>query len=152
MLDHLDSVNNRHIMAEPPTLYLFLKYLHVACVSLSGVGFLVRGILALRGSAFIRQTWVRVLPHINDSLLLAAAIGLAAMSRQYPFVADWLTAKIIGLCIYIALGSYALGSARNRSRRHRPLAFFAALAVFGWIVSVALSKDAAVIWHGVGLN
>jgi hypothetical protein len=32
------------------------------------------------------------------------------------------------------------------------LAFFAALAVFGWIVSVALSKDAAVIWHGIGLN
>jgi uncharacterized membrane protein SirB2 len=119
---------------------------------LSGLGFLVRGILALRGSVVIKQAWVRVLPHINDSLLLAAAIGLAAMSRQYPLVADWLTAKVIGLCIYIALGSYALGSGRERNRRHRPLAFFAALAVFGWIVSVALSKNAAGIWHGIGLN
>ena len=77
------------------------------------------------------------------SVLLAAAIGLATISGQYPFVAAWLSAKVLGLCVYIGLGSFALGSAPGRSRVARAAAFCAALLVFGWIVSVALSRNPA---------
>ena len=136
-------------MPELPTLYLLVKYLHVGCVSLSGLAFLVRGLLALNDSALLKLRWVRILPHINDSLLLAAATCLAVMSKQYPFVDDWLTAKILGLCLYIALASFALRPDPRRSRLARTTAFCAALSIFVWIVSVAINRSPAGILGAV---
>lgn len=124
-------------------LYLTVKYLHVTCVVLSISGFCLRGLLLMRKSALMRRHWIRVVPHVNDSILLAAAIALAAMLGQYPFVDGWLTAKIFGLLAYILLGALALKP--GRAPRLRMAAGLAAVGVFGWIVSVALSK------HPMGL-
>jgi uncharacterized membrane protein SirB2 len=124
-------------------LYLTVKYLHVTCVVLSISGFCLRGLLLMRKSALMRRHWIRVVPHVNDSILLAAAIALAAMLGQYPFVDGWLTAKIFGLLAYILLGALALKP--GRAPRWRMAAGLAAVGVFGWIVSVALSK------HPMGL-
>jgi uncharacterized membrane protein SirB2 len=55
--------------------------------------------------------------------------------RQWPFYQDWLTAKVIGLVIYIVLGTIALK--RGRTMRVRLVAFFSAVAVFLWIVATA---------------
>ena len=63
------------------------------------------------------------------------------MIEQYPFAAGWVTAKVIGLVVYILLGTVALK--RGKTKSVRILAFIAAIAVYAWIVSVALSKDAA---------
>ena len=123
-------------------LYLTIKTLHVTCVILSISGFCLRGLLLLRHPALRRwhgeRRWLRMLPHLNDSLLLAAAITLTVLIGQYPFVNDWLTAKIVGLLAYILLGAYALRP--GGSPRLRITAGITAVAVFGWIVSVALSK------------
>jgi uncharacterized membrane protein SirB2 len=121
-------------------LYLTVKYLHVTCVILSISGFCLRGLLQLRNSVLTRRhgPWLRVLPHINDSILLAAAIALAVMLGQYPFVDAWLTAKLVGLLVYILLGALALKPGRDPWLR--VAAGLAAVAVFGWIVSVAISK------------
>ncbi len=124
-------------------LYLTVKYLHVTCVVLSISGFCLRGLLLMRKSALMRRHWIRVVPHVNDSILLAAAIALAAMLGQYPFVDGWLTAKIFGLLAYILLGALALKPGRDPLLRMA--AGLAAVGVFGWIVSVALSK------HPMGL-
>jgi uncharacterized membrane protein SirB2 len=123
-------------------VYLVLKHLHVACVILSICGFCLRGFLLMRKSALARwhdgRSWLRALPHVNDSLLLAAALGLVALLGQYPFVDAWLTAKVMGLLAYIILGALALKPGRPASVRIAAAGM--ALAVFGWIVSVALSK------------
>jgi uncharacterized membrane protein SirB2 len=124
-------------------LYLTVKYLHVTCVVLSISGFCLRGLLLMRKSALMRRHWIRVVPHVNDSILLAAGIALVVMLGQYPFVDGWLTAKIFGLLAYILLGALALKPGRDP--RWRMAAGLAAVAVFGWIVSVALSK------HPMGL-
>ena len=42
------------------------------------------------------------MPHVNDTLLLSAAIALAVMSAQYPLVQPWLTAKVVALCLMLA--------------------------------------------------
>jgi uncharacterized membrane protein SirB2 len=68
-------------------------------------------------------------------VLLAAGVGLAVLSHQYPFVQPWLTAKVVGLVLYVVLGSIALK--RGRSRGVRILALTAALAVVAWIVATA---------------
>lgn len=120
-------------------MYLAVKHLHLLCVALSGAGFFWRGLLMLRGSRWLSLGWVRVVPHINDTVLLAAGISLAVMSERYPFVDAWLTAKLFGLTLYIILGSLALKA--GRTRRVRTLAWLAALVVFGWMVSVAVMRQ-----------
>jgi uncharacterized membrane protein SirB2 len=121
-------------------MYSALKSLHLACVVLSGAGFVLRGVWMLQGSPMLARRWVRVLPHVVDSVLLASAIALAAVIGQYPLVHDWLTAKVIGLGAYILLGTIALK--RGRTRTMRIAAFCGALLVFAYIVAVALTKSA----------
>ena len=121
------------------TAYFWLKYLHVTCVVLSGAGFALRGAWMLQGSPLLAQRWVRVLPHVVDSALLASAIALTVMLEQYPLMQGWLTAKLIGLVVYIALGTIALK--RGRTRGMRLTAFGGALLVFAYIVAVALTKS-----------
>ena len=121
------------------TSYFAIKYLHVTCVILSGMGFFVRGVRMLMDAPPPRRRWLRMAPHVNDTVLLGAAVTLVVLTGQYPFVAAWVTAKVFGLFAYIILGSLALKA--GRSRRVRLAAWLAALAVFGYVVSVALTKN-----------
>lgn len=119
--------------------YADLRLLHILFASLSFVGFVLRGLLMLVDSPILQQRWVRTVPHINDTLLLAAAIGLAVMSGQYPWTESWLAAKIVGLMAYIGLGVIAL---RPRfSKSVRVTAWLAALVCFAWIASVARLRN-----------
>lgn len=119
--------------------YLTLKSLHVGCVAVSYALFLLRGIWMMRRPEWLRLRWVRTLPHVVDTVLLGSAVAMALMIRQYPFVAGWLTAKLLALLLYIVLGSIALK--RGRTRNQRIAAWFAAQAVFFYIVAVALTRS-----------
>ncbi|BBB69963.1 siroheme synthase [Undibacterium sp. YM2] len=119
--------------------YLAIKHLHLTCVGLSGSLFLLRGIWKMRDSAMLDKRWVKVLPHVIDTLLLASALTLAVLSGQYPFQQNWLTAKLFALILYIVLGTVALK--RGKTPAIRTAAFIAAILVFAYIISVALSKQ-----------
>ena len=119
--------------------YASLKTVHVSCVAASYALFVVRGVWMMRESSHLQQRWVKIVPHLVDTLLLASAVALAVMSRQYPLVDDWLTAKVVGLLIYIGLGTVALK--RGKTRRTRIAAWLAAQAVFFYIVAVALTRQ-----------
>jgi uncharacterized membrane protein SirB2 len=120
-------------------IYLALKYLHVSCVVLSGAGFVLRGLWMMRDSAMLQRRWVRVTPHVIDTLLLGSAISMAVISAQYPFALDWLTAKLAGLLVYILCGTMALK--RARTKKQRAIFFLLAVLAFAYIVSVALMRD-----------
>ena len=120
-------------------MYGLVKFIHVASVTLSLAGFFLRGLLLARASPLMNRRWLRVLPHVNDTVLLAAALTLVLMSGQYPFVQGWLTAKVFGVVAYIILGSLAMRP--GGTRKMRILAGIAAMVVFGWIVSVALTRN-----------
>jgi uncharacterized membrane protein SirB2 len=119
--------------------YLLLKQLHVACAVLSIAGFAARGALMLRDSPLLQSRFARIAPHLVDTVLLASAIALAWMSGQYPFVQPWLTAKLLALFAYIALGVIALR--RGRSKKVRAIAFGLALSLVLYIVSVAIARN-----------
>jgi uncharacterized membrane protein SirB2 len=119
--------------------YLLLKWVHVGAATLSIAGFVARGALMLAGSPVLEARLVRVAPHVIDTLLLASALWLAVLVGEYPFVHGWLTAKLLALVVYIALGIVALR--RGRSRRVRAAALAGALATAGYIVSVAVTRD-----------
>ena len=118
--------------------YALLKAVHVGSAALSIAGFAARGVLMLRDSPLLQSKVARVLPHVVDTVLLGSAIALAWMSGQAPFAQGWLTAKVLALLAYIALGTIALK--RGRTRTVRGCAFALALATVFYLVSVAMTR------------
>jgi len=127
------------------TWYPLLKQIHLLTVALTLALFLLRGWWMLRDSPRLHQRWVRIVPHVNDTVLLASALGLMVIVHQYPFVHDWLTAKVVALVVYIVLGSIALK--RGRTKRTRTIAFIGALAAFAYIVASALTRSPWGFFH-----
>lgn len=95
----------------------------------------------LQASVALQQRWVKILPHINDTVLLTSAIALAVLTHRNPLEESWLAAKIIGLIIYIGLGMMAFRF--SKTRQTRLVTWVLAQMVFFYIVLVALTKDAA---------
>ncbi|MGH1463694.1 MAG: SirB2 family protein [Neptuniibacter sp.] len=117
--------------------YLAIKHIHLTCILLSLILFMIRGTWTLFYPAKMQQKWVKVLPHIIDTVLLISGLTLAFLLQQYPFVDHWLTAKVLALCLYIGLGSYVIKS--SSPRQYKLMVFLAALGTFAYIVSVALN-------------
>jgi uncharacterized membrane protein SirB2 len=120
--------------------YPFFRTLHIATVHLTLILFLLRGVWMLIESPHLSARWTRIVPHINDSLLLVAAIAMLAIAGMNPLEQPWLLAKIVGLLAYIVLGTLALK--RGRTKPTRIVALIAALAMFGYIMAVAITKQA----------
>ena len=121
--------------------FLLLKTIHIACVAIAFALFFGRGVLMLVDSPLLNARFLRIAPHVNDTLLLGSALWMAAISRQYPFAESWLTAKLVALIVYICAGMMALS--HGRTRRARATAWVFALLVFAYIVSVALTRNPA---------
>jgi uncharacterized membrane protein SirB2 len=119
--------------------YPWIRALHVACAILSIAGFAARGMLMLADSPWLKRRFVRIAPHVVDTMLLASAVWLAWFLGQVPFVHGWITAKLLALLAYIALGTIALR--RGRTKGVRGAAFAGALAAAAYIVGVALARD-----------
>lgn len=115
--------------------------LHVTTAAVTLSLFVLRGWWLLRDPAVLQTRFLRIAPHSNDTILLLSAIGLAAVTGHAPGPDGWLTAKLIGLLIYIGLGLTAFRFARTSGAR--TAAWLGALAVFAYIVGVALTRDPA---------
>ena len=120
-------------------MYLMLKMLHMSCAMISILGFIFRGVLKLQGSALLEKKFLKIAPHIVDTILIVSAIALTFTIGQYPLVNDWLTAKVLGLLVYIFLGLVTLRFAKTQPVRL--LAFVLAIAVFAYIALVARTHN-----------
>lgn len=99
----------------------------------------MRGVWKLVMPSMLMQRWVKVVPHVNDTLLLVSALLLAASMGQYPFVNSWLTAKVLALIVYIGLGTAAFRL--SKSPQGFLFWWILAVVVFAYIVSVAFTKN-----------
>ncbi|WP_313120462.1 SirB2 family protein, partial [Pantoea septica] len=93
------------------------------------------------GSALLQRRWGRITPHVNDTFLLLTGVLLVMITHFYPFSpqGSWLTEKLLGVIIYIALGSVAL-SRRPRTNRTRWIAFLVALVALVTVIKLAVTK------------
>ena len=82
---------------------------------------------------------IRVTPHIIDTIFLLSGIALLVMLSLNPLTQSWLVAKFAGLLAYIVLGMIALR--RGPTLAGRRMAFVGALAVYAYIVGVALARS-----------
>ncbi|MEW6765194.1 MAG: SirB2 family protein [Pseudomonadota bacterium] len=110
-------------------------HLHGLFVILSLIGFITRGYWMLRECPALQARWVKIAPHIIDTLLLLTALWAAwVMFWSNGVHPAFLTVKIVGLIAYIALGMIALK--RGKTKAIRAGAFIAALAVFVYLMAV----------------
>ena len=116
--------------------YLQIKWVHIAAVIASGMLFALRGTAVQFGASWAMAAPLRYLSYTIDTVLLTAAMMLVTIVHQYPFVQGWLTVKVCLLIVYVVLGTVALK--RGRTPRTRLACFVAALAVYGFIASVAV--------------
>jgi uncharacterized membrane protein SirB2 len=119
--------------------YSLLRTLHLATVHVTLILFLLRGFWMVTDSALLNARWARVVPHINDSLLLFAAIAMLVVGGLNPLEQPWLLAKIVGLLAYIGLGTFALK--RGKTKAIRVKALIAAVGMFAYIMAVAITKQ-----------
>ena len=120
-------------------MYLDIKAAHVLFAALSLALFATRGAVSLWSGSRPSSRLLRVLPHVVDSLLLACGVLLAAMLRLDPLRTPWLGVKLLCVLAYILLGILVF---RLPGPRGLKLTLFAAaLLLFGFIVSIALTHD-----------
>lgn len=116
---------------------VYLVHVTTAVISISL--FVIRGVGMMLNAGWLRWKPVRILPHVNDTLLLLSAFVLAWITHQYPLQQSWLTAKLTALVVYILLGMVAMRWGATRGIR--ATAWVAALVTFGYIVAVALNRS-----------
>jgi uncharacterized membrane protein SirB2 len=109
----------------------------LAVLSITGFG--LRGFIKLFLQKPLDNKLWKILPHINDTLLLAAAIGLLVMYQWNPFEISWVLAKLIALVVYIGLGVVALRAGKTLMQQR--IAFFSAFIVFSYIAATAVTKQ-----------
>ncbi len=95
--------------------YVLLKHAHIGLVTLSLLGFALRGLGVLLGARWPMRPGIRRGVIVVDSLLLAAGLGLWAMLGWAGMV--WLQVKLGFLVAYILLGALALRRARRWGAR-----------------------------------
>lgn len=112
-----------------------IVHLHGLFVILSLIGFITRGYWMLRDCPALNARWVKIAPHVIDTLLLVTALWAAwVMFWSNGIHPAFLTVKIVGLLAYIVLGTIALK--RGKTKAIRAGAFVASLAVFAYLMAV----------------
>lgn len=119
--------------------YALLRLIHIGTVYITFGLFVARGLWMLLDSPRLQDRWVKVVPHLNDTLLFVAAIGMLFTGGLNPLTHPWLLVKIMGLLLYIYLGTMAIK--RGKTKGQRTLYFLAALATIGYIIAVAVTKQ-----------
>ena len=121
--------------------YLATKYLHTVVALLTISGFVLRGFWMVRESPLLEHRLTRIAPHVIDTVLLVSGVTMLAMLSLNPLTEAWLVAKFAGLLVYILLGTLAIR--RGPTKETRIVALVAAVAVFAWVIGVALAKAPA---------
>jgi uncharacterized membrane protein SirB2 len=116
-----------------------MKILHLTTVVVTISLFIIRGIGLFGQAGFMQQRWVKIVPHVNDTVLLVSGFLLAVQIGQYPLVDAWLTAKLLALVLYIVLGLMVFRFARSRTQQIGY--WLAAIAMLIYIIGVAIRHN-----------
>ena len=114
-------------------------HLHMTLAVLSISLFTLRFIWTLANSSNLQAKWVKITPHIVDTLLLAIGVTMAVQYSINPVEQLWLGEKILAVIAYIFTGYFTLKLARNK-----PMQIIGYLGAMGWvmlIVRLAMTRE-----------
>ncbi len=115
-----------------------IKFFHLIFILLSISSFVGRVYLAEKQPAMLEQKWIKIGPHIINSLLLLSGFALVFQGSWWSVEHGWIIAKLIALVAYVGLGIVAI---KNQGDL-RWKAFAGAMVCFIYIVIVAVTKNA----------
>jgi uncharacterized membrane protein SirB2 len=127
--------------------YFALKQAHMGLVFLSGSLFALRGGALVGGARWPMAVPLRVAAVAVDTALVTAALLVLASLQFQPLAAAWLWVKLALLPVYVALGTFVLK--RASSRAQRAVGWLLALAVFGFMISVARAHHPLGLLHAL---
>jgi uncharacterized membrane protein SirB2 len=120
-------------------MYQAAMHLHVTAVVISLALFSFRFALTLKGSRVLQQKWLKILPHLVDTILLLTAIWLLTLSSIIE-VDGWVASKVMGVVLYIVSGFYTLKWAKTN--RSRLIGFASAVVWITLTATVAFTNQA----------
>ncbi|MFQ3249904.1 MAG: putative membrane protein SirB2 [Glaciecola sp.] len=118
-------------------MYQAAMHLHVTAVVISLALFSFRFALLLKSSDILQKKWLKITPHVVDTILLASALFMLFYPDR-EFANAWVASKVIGVILYILSGFFALKWAKNN--RSRVIGFLCAVIWIMLTASVATSK------------
>ena len=113
-----------------------LKSIHMLFILLSVGGFITRIMLVQFKPAWLQPKIAKIAPHVIDTILLLSGVGLVFQGNWMAGEYGWIISKLIMLIAYIGFGVMAMRSTGIK----RWSAFVLALACFGYILTIAISK------------
>jgi uncharacterized membrane protein SirB2 len=116
-----------------------LKNLHMTIAVISVLLFTFRFALTLANSNKLTLKWLKIAPHIIDTLLLGFGVALWIQLAINPVEQLWFAEKLFAVFAYIFTGYYTLKFARNRAMQI--IGFFGAISWIILIVRIAISKE-----------
>lgn len=93
--------------------------------------FTFRFILLMLESKKLNAKWLKISPHIIDTLLLTIGIVMAVKLSINPLEQLWLAEKLLAIAAYIFTGYYTLKLARNKMMK-----IIGYLGAIGWVMLV----------------
>ncbi|MBT5229798.1 MAG: SirB2 family protein [Methylococcales bacterium] len=120
--------------------YTALKHFHLATVAITIGLFSFRAILHFLNHPLRQKTLLKILPHVNDTLLLISGISLIVSTELYPTEHTWVLAKLIAVLVYIGLG--VIFFKRCQSLPSKLVGIAASFACLAYIALVAITKSA----------
>ncbi|MFI3246421.1 MAG: SirB2 family protein [Ferrimonas sp.] len=118
--------------------YEALKHLHFTVIAISILLFSLRFVWSMSDSIQMQKKWVKIVPHVVDTLLLISGVMLIMVTGFTPMNSPWLFEKLLALVAYIALGMLAFKS--QRSKAYRVMAFVGALGWLFYMSRLAMTK------------
>lgn len=116
-----------------------IKVIHIVTAIVSIILFCHRAWLELHEKSC--PSAYKVLPHINDSLLLILGIVMINMASLDVINTQWLLLKFILIVIYILFGLYSLKWATSMPQRK--FGVMMSIGTFVAIILVAVNKQVA---------
>jgi uncharacterized membrane protein SirB2 len=116
-----------------------MKHLHMTIAFISVALFTLRFVWTIAGSAQLDKKWVKITPHVIDTILLLLGGAMMMKLALNPLEQLWLGEKLIGVVAYIFTGYYTLKLARNRTMQI--IGYLGAMGWFLLVARLAMSKE-----------
>lgn len=120
-------------------MYFLVKHIHLTTIFISVSLFILRFVWLLRSSPLLQAKWVKILPHVVDTVLLISAATLCVLIGQYPMADSWLTQKLLFVILYILMGFLTLKWANTTALRW--FGFIGALTCIMLAAKIAVLKQ-----------
>lgn len=115
-----------------------IKHIHMGLALISIIGFVLRGGWLLATGNRPAAKFVKIAPHVVDTLLLLSGIVLLALSGWAFLSQPWMLVKLVMVALYIGVGIAAFKASATGLRWGL---FLLAILVFVQTMVIAVSKQ-----------